>query len=358
MSVSARPLILTADRRLRDDLLQLAATANVETEVAADVGGAGNSWSTAPAIFIGDDLAPSLRQAELTRREGVFLIGHDRDDAEIWHHAFDLGVERVAFIRDDADWLTERFTNAAEPNADSALTICVLGGRGGAGATTLAVALALAGVRRGQRTLLLDGDPLGGGIDLVLGGEETGGLRWPDFTQARGRVNGSELHEALPQLGGLTVLSWDRGDTLVISSDVMRTVLEAAQRTSDLVVVDLPRRLDPAAREALARATVTLLVVPAEVRAVAAAARVAASTGLVAPDLRVVVRGPAPSGLSGQVVAASLELALAGEMKSEPDLAASLERGEPPGRRGRGPLAKFCAEFLSSLVSRDGAGVI
>ena len=75
---------------------------------------------------------------------------------------------------------------------------------------------------------------------------------------------------------------------------------------SDVVVIDLPRHVDDAAEEALAAATVTLLVVPAEVRAVAAAGRVAVAVGLTARDVRVVVRGPAPAGLNASVVADTL----------------------------------------------------
>ena len=55
----------------------------------------------------------------------------------------------------------------------------------------------------------------------------------------------------------------------------MRSVLAAARRRGGVVVVDLPRRVDEAAAEALAQLDVGLLVVPAELRAVAAAGRVA-----------------------------------------------------------------------------------
>ncbi|MGH3342154.1 MAG: septum site-determining protein Ssd, partial [Carbonactinosporaceae bacterium] len=79
--------------------------------------------------------------------------------------------------------------------------------------------------------------------------------------------------------------------------------------------------------------------------------RVASAAGLLAPDLRLVVRGPAPSGLSGRDIAASLGLPLAGEVRPEPELSRALERGEPPARRGRGPLAAFCRSFLRELAT-------
>ena len=141
-----------------------------------------------------------------------------------------------------------------------------------------------------------------------------------------------------------------------MAPEAMESVLAAARRSSDLVVVDLPRRTDPASEVALTAADVTLLVVPAEVRATAAAARVAGAIGLLTADLRVVVRGPAPAHLPAEVVAEALGLPLAGFVRAEPGLEQALEHGQAPGRRGRGPLADFCAGFLDELVRRPGHG--
>jgi hypothetical protein len=66
--------------------------------------------------------------------------------------------------------------------------LCVVGGTGGAGATTLAVALARSPpAGRGTATLLLDADPLGGAIDLRWvwnQPRETGGHRCSPNHQA------------------------------------------------------------------------------------------------------------------------------------------------------------------------------
>jgi len=360
----SRPLVVTADPTLLDDLLRLCAAAGVECEVAADMGSARRGWARAPLVIIGDDAAWAFSGAGALaveggdgagRRSGVVLLGTDPDDAGVWRRAVLVGAEQVVFLPEAESWLVDRFADTAE-GASSATTICVVGGRGGAGASTLSAALAVTGMRRGMRVLLVDGDPLGGGLDLVLGGEDAVGLRWPELAAARGRVSGSALREALPRVDELTVLSWDRGDPLDISRSAMCSVLDAAGRGSDLVVIDLPRQLDEAAEEALTRSAVSLLVVPAEVRATAAAARVAGAVGLYADDLRVVVRGPAPSGLGADVVAASLALPLAGWLRPEPGLAGALERGEPPARRGKGPLAHFCGAFLAELHRRGDEG--
>jgi hypothetical protein len=117
--------------------------------------------------------------------------------------------------------------------------------------------------------------------------------------------------------------------------------------------VDLPRRPDAAAAAALACRGPVLLVIPAEVRATAAAARVAAAVerACPAPDVRVVVRGPAPSGLSAHVLAAGLGLPLAGYVRADRSLAAALERAQPPGPVARSPWAAFCHRFLDDLLA-------
>jgi secretion/DNA translocation related CpaE-like protein len=350
-----RPLLLTAHPGLLDDLLRLCAAAGVEAQTVSDPGAARSAWLRAPLVVVGADVAERTARRGLGRREGVVLVGLDQESPHVWEQAVAVGAAEVAILPAQEAWLAERLADAAEGSPGAALVVATLGGRGGAGATTLAAALAVTGQRAGQRTTLVDGDPLGGGIDLVLGGEDTGGPRWPDLAGTRGRVGAGVLHEVLPRVGGLTVLSWDRGERRSVPREAMAAVLSAAGRGGDLVVVDLPRHLDPAAEEALGRCDVALLVVPAEVRATAAAARVAASAALVAGDLRVVVRGPAPAGLAATVVADALGLPLAGSLRPEPGLAEALERGEPPARRGRGPLAEFCRGFLAVGGSRRAA---
>jgi len=145
------------------------------------------------------------------------------------------------------------------------------------------------------------------------------------------------------------VLSWDRGEVVAVPVEAMATALDAGRRGRDLVIVDLPRRLDDASLLALGTADRGYLVVPAELRASAAAARVAAVAGPHCPSLAAVVRGPAPGGLRAKDVAQAIGLPLAGFLRPEPRLAAGLERGEPPARDGAGPLAALCQRILDEL---------
>ncbi|MER5884277.1 septum site-determining protein Ssd [Streptomyces sp. NPDC001941] len=348
----AGPLIVTEDAELLDDLLRLCAAAGAEPEVHHAVPERIDCWEGAPLVLVGDDAAARCRGA--TRRRGVLLVGRDQDDPEVWRRAVEIGADSVLRLPDAEGWLVDRIADVVEGVGRQALTVGVIGGRGGAGASTLACALAVSAARAGRRTMLVDADPLGGGLDVLLGGEQAEGRRWPDFAASKGRVAGGALEESLPSVQGLRVLSWDRGDSVVVPPEAMRSVLAAARRRGGVVVVDLPRRVDEPVTEALAQLDLGLLVVPGELRAVAAARRVASMAGMVLRDLRAVVRGPYAEGLDDAWVARAVGLPLAGEVPVEHDLLTARADG-PPGSSGRGPLARFCGAFWERALAGGGA---
>lgn len=351
------PLILTEDGALLDDLLRLCAAAGARAQV-----GHGppdrDRWESAPLVIVGDDAAARLRGSG--RRRGVVLVSRAPESPELWRHAVEVGADHALVLPDGEKWLVDRIADVAEGAGCPALTVGVLGGSGGAGASTLACALALASARAGRRTLLVDADPLGGGLDVMLGAEEAEGLRWPAFAGSRGRVGGGALEEALPALHGLRVLSWDRGEPVPVPPQAVRAVLAAARRGGGSVVVDLPRHADASASEALAQLDLALLVVPAALPAVAAAGRTAAAVRPVVRDLRAVVR-PARSDRSGRgpdgaEVARLLGLPHAGDLPHDPGLPAAQDTGRPPGHDPRGPLARFGTAFWQRVVpGPDGA---
>ncbi|MFG2219082.1 MULTISPECIES: septum site-determining protein Ssd [unclassified Streptomyces] len=345
---------MTEDVELLDDLLRLCAAAGAEPEVHHSPPENRGSWEQAPMVLVGDDAAQRCRGA--VRRRGVMLVGRDQDTPDVWRRAVEIGAEYVLRLPDAEGWLVDQIANAAEGVGRPALTVGVIGGRGGSGASTLACALAVTAARAGRRTMLIDGDPLGGGIDVLLGGERAEGMRWPDFAHSKGRVGGGALEESLPALHGLRVLSWGRDDWVVIPPQAIQAVLAAARRLGGVVVVDLPRRVDESVAEALAQLDLGLLVVPGELRAVAAAKRVASMAGMILDDLRVVSRGPYAAGLDERWVAQALGLPLAGELPLDAGLLAAQDDGAPPGGSVRGPLARFCAAFWERALAPEGAG--
>jgi Mrp family chromosome partitioning ATPase len=57
----------------------------------------------------------------------------------------------------------------------------VVGGSGGVGASVLSAAIAVRAAQAGLRSVAVDGDRLGGGLDVTLGIERERGARWPDL---------------------------------------------------------------------------------------------------------------------------------------------------------------------------------
>jgi secretion/DNA translocation related CpaE-like protein len=346
---SRRPLLVTADESLLDTLVRLAAAAGVTPSVASDIATARRHWPTAPLVIVGADQAAAAASVALPRREAVSVACDRSPDEALWRHAVAVGAEQVLVLPDASQHLVALFSDGGTGISNRASTVAVVGGCGGAGASTFSAALAVTAADSGRSCLLVDADPLGGGIDLVIGGEDAAGLRWPDLAGTSGRLSAPALRQALPQLDSLSVLSWGRSELTDVPPSSMRAVVQAGQRGHQVVVVDLPRCLGPAAEEVLLRVHQVLVVLPAHVRAVAAAHRVVARLDDLTSRLGVVVRGPGPTGLDGYTVAESLGLPLVAQLREERGIAESLDLGLGPFRRRRGPLRAACLDVLDGL---------
>ena len=290
------------------------------------------------------------------------LLHRGPPDAELWRTAFELGAELTVELPAHGDVLVDLLAEvvdggAASGVAGSGRVLAVLGGRGGAGASVLAAATAATAARRGEEVLLLDCDPLGGGLDLALGAESAAGLRWSGLAVSGGRVAAGALQRALPRSelgpGLVSVLSCDReAESSGLTAEAVRAVLDAGRRSGQTVVCDLPRNLPEPAAAALRQADLAIVVVPAEVRACAAAAQVVAGlSGVVPGALFAVVRGPAPAGLRVADVARAVGLDVLTTVRAQPSLAAVLDRGGlcAASRDRRGPLVRATGEILSTL---------
>ncbi|QFZ16311.1 septum site-determining protein Ssd [Saccharothrix syringae] len=346
-----RPVALVAEEALVDEVLHAAAVVGCELERVADVDALRGRWSGAPAVVLDEGAALACAAAGLPRRPGVLVVGTGPPGEATWRCALELGAEQVVRLPDGRGGLRAALADAVEGPVDGGRVLAVLGARGGAGASVLAVAVGRAVLAAGGHALLVDCDPLGGGLDLTLGAERQEGLRWPALRLTEGRVPAAALRSALPGVrrgdGSLTVLSCGRTGPGPAPEAVV-AVVEAGRRAGGTVVCDVPRQLTGAACAALDRADLAVLVVPADVKACVAARGLVEQVAARGVRLRAVVRGPAPGGLSAAEVVAAVDVPLLTAMRPEPRLAAALDSGRVPGA-GRGPLAKAAREVLEVL---------
>ena len=340
------PLMVTADAELRGELLRLAAAAGVAPDHASDAASALRAWSAAPLVLVGADLADEVARVGPARREGVFVVAVDGVPDRLFPLALAIGAEGVAELPRSEGWLIERLTDVLDTGRARGLVIGVVGGSGGAGATTLACALAQTAGRSGP-SVVVDADPWGPGVDRVLGLDLADGIRWDALCQTTGRLSARSLRDSLPRRDGVAALTWYAGPRGSLQAFAAREALSAARRGHDTVVVDLGRRADDLVLELAARCDRVLVVVHPSVPGVASAVRTCAAYEPV--SLRsLVVRG---AGLDDATVARLVGVPVLTRMPDQRGLAEAIDLGLGPIRSRRGPLGRACAEILGELAT-------
>lgn len=350
MSPSDGVLSVVDDAGLRADVDRIAAAAGSRVVHAAEPSSR-KVWTAASAVVLDATAVTRCARLGLPRRDRVHLVHRTALTGDQWRESIALGVGRVLELPAQETELAAEFSDAGESvrGVRRGATVAVLGGRGGAGASVFATALAMTA----GEALLVDVDPWSGGLDLVLGGEALTGLRWPDLTLQGGRLAYPALREVLPTRNGVTVLSAGRA-AHDVDPGATASVLEAGSRGGVTVVCDLPRRVTSATEVVLDAADLVVLVTCADVRSCAAAAAVGAWVVAVNPNVGLVVRGPSPGGLRAVDVARITGLPLVAAMRPQPQLGGVLEHGGL-ALRGRSPLA-VAARRVHDVLRGHAAG--
>ena len=321
-------LALISDADLRDDVDRVAAAAGVQVIHATEPSGR-KVWAGAAAVLLDREAAQRCAQRSLPRRGRVILVVQAEPGPADFQAAIAVGAQHVVTLPSQDGELMAELAEAAEvalKDGPRGAVVAVIAGRGGAGASVFATALAQT-ASEACEALLIDADPWSGGIDLLLGIEADSGLRWPDLMLQGGRLNYAALRDALPRQRGVSVLSGGRGGG-DIDAAPLGAVIDAGSRGGATVVCDVPRRSTAAAETALESADLVIVVAPADVRSCAAAEGVARWVSSVNPNAGVVVRGPAPGGLRSCDVAEIVGLPLLAAMRPQ-----ARPRGDARARR-------------------------
>lgn len=340
-------LAILADPDVRDDLDRVAAAVGIRVvHTGANSSVSRKTWAAAAAVVLDEAAADRCGRLALPRRGHVSVLTGTETAPATWAAAIAIGAQHVLRLPAQEHDLIRELAEAVESARDDrphGRAVAVIGGCGGAGASLFAVAQA----QVATDALLLDLDPWGGGIDLLVGGEASPGLRWPDLVLQGGRLTWSAVREALPRHRGISVLSGTRNGHELDPAPVA-AVLDAGRRGGVVVVCDLPRRLTDATVAALDVADLVVLVSPCDVRACAATATIAPVLAAINPNLGLVVRGPSPGGLRAAEVADIAGVPLLASMRAQPRLAEQLEHGGLRLRR-RSAMAGAARRVLEVL---------
>lgn len=334
-------LLITRSPSLHESVVPLCAAAGVGAEVCADPSLSLASWRDASVVLVGDDLATALAGLAPPRRTGVHVVGLSPGEAT-FRAAVELGAASVVDLPEASGWLSDVLADVGE-RASPGRLVGVVGGSGGSGATTLACALAQWHATRAP-TLLVDADPLGPGLDRLLGMEQEPGVRWEALVETAGRLGARALREGVPRRDHLGVLTW-AGLRRGLDVPTVRRILPSAVRGHDLVVVDLARQTGPALAELVDRCDDLVVVTPATVPGLAATARLVAELGR---DGRtgLVLR---PGGVGDADAERVTGLPVVAALPDQRGLAAAVDRGLGP-LAGRGPLARAARDLLAEAA--------
>lgn len=347
-----RPMLVTSDPVLRDEVERVCAAAEMDLQVLDDPLNARPRWSRASCVLAGDDVVDTIVSAGFPSRVGLVVVTGSAQLAA-WQSAVALRAEAVVLLPDERVRLSELLVERSRDvrhRGTAARVIGVIGARGGVGASTTAALVGMVAAARGLPAVLVDADAASAGADVLLGCESVAGLRWPDVAGVHGRVGAEALRSALPETCGLAVLTWgpDRPSTLPAHT-LERTVATVA-RAAEIVVVDLGRHLD-AARHGLAGRTDTMLLVAGgDPLSAAGAHRVLAPLRDRCADLRMVVREGPTGSVEPALLGAAVDLPVAMVLRHRRrmDRAINDGLGPPVSRRD----ARVVGHFLDDLRGR------
>lgn len=330
----------------------MAAAAAIEPTVVADPLALRPSWQDFAVVVIGIDQAAAVAASALPRRPETFVVGDATDREALCAWSGPLGAA-VVVLPGSAGWLTARMDESTRQGRGRGRLVAVVGGSGGVGASTWAAGLAVLAAHSEVATSLVDADPLGGGIDLLLGAEHSVGWRWARLGGARGHLG--DLSEQLPSAAGVDVLSVGRSepaDPGPPGAEQLVAVLRSLSRSHALTVVDLPRSGDWIAREVVREADLVVLVARADVRGVSAA-RAVLDRLAHGPTPHAVVRTRRPGLLTASAVIRGLGLPLLGTVADDNAVRLAAERGDPPPRSGHTGAATSCRAALDQVLRKE-----
>ena len=292
----------------------------------------------------------------------VFVIGDDETVDFYRYITRTLGVQeylckplnREQIARTFLPWMLGRGTQSLHRSGQ---VVTVTGVRGGVGATTIAVNLAMQLAERSRHhTLLLDADLHGGSAALMLQGTTSGGLR--TALENPGRVDALFAERSSPSVTErLSLLAAEEslGSLVEPTSGAARHLIGVMRDRFNFVVVDLPRSTNALNHELRELAHVQILVMDPTLAALRDTLRflgLPQGPNQASRPVVILNRARAPGGLTNKQVSDGLDGRIDGIIPWLPKkipIAATLGK---PAVSARGPFRTAIDKLADEITPR------
>lgn len=309
-------LLITSDDRVISEFKTIAAVTQTHLVIASEP--TKSEIDLAYRVFVSQELA----EIEITHSD-IVLVVVGASNTETWSSALRLSANYVATIPESRDWLIE---NLVQPNRSKGLSVGLVPASGGAGASLISCGLAFHARQIFHDVALVDLDENSASLDITFGLENQPGMRWQDFSNLSGSINGNDILRSLPNRDNVGLLT--HGKLTDSTTTPKNLVLEKLNESCDLVVIDFPRLSDKHfSIDALTNCDLVLVVTTATVRGCASAKRSIAGLSGYAKNIELVVRNVPGSNLDPMQIAELLNTPLAAIVNTDVRIAEQIEQG-------------------------------
>jgi len=310
-------LLITSDDRVVSEFKTIAAVTQTHLVIASEP--TKSEIDLAYRIFVSQELS----EVELVHND-VNLVVIGATNTQTWSSALRLSAKHVATIPDSREWLIE---NLSAPVKSKGLSVAIVPASGGAGASLLACGLAFHARQLFQNVVLVDFDQSSASLDITFGLENHTGMRWHDFSELSGSINGNDVYQSLPSRDSVGLLTHGKltfAETLIPRDLILDKLKEACE----LVVIDFPKASDKDfSLDAIADCDLVLVVTTATVRGCASAKRTIAELASYAKSIELVVRNVPGSNLDPMQIAELLNTPLASVINTDARIMEQIEQG-------------------------------
>lgn len=325
--ISSNPLII-------EEFKSIAALVNVQLIVTSQP--TQKQLSATQRIFIDHEADLSninLEVLQITNSESFesSLVLAGAATTRSWQVATEIGAKHVVLIPESRQWLVDYIKSVPKKLAQ---VVSLTGITGGAGTTTIALALARACAQSGRSVTLVDLDFQSVGIEIAAGCEKSHGLNWSAIQKQAAQADGDAIIAMLPEIEGVRLLANDvLGPTPEVK--LQTRVVEQIISNCDVVLIDAGR-WTPESVICSLEITERLFVLPNTIRACANGREIFSLDS--GQHQQLIVRELPGSGLNPGMVAETLDRPLVAVVPTDPRMCELSEQGLALQAN---PLSKF-----------------